>query len=204
MSAEDGERFAAYHEAGHFVAHLRLVSDEVSAGITIVGDPEQGTDGHFSSELAESAFADESEADDPAELEDWIVVLYAGAEAELHLDPAREKEVLEGGQKDEEQATRLMSKLDQGSPSGAASRTDRAQLRQRARTLVSEHWEEIEAIATEVLEQKWLGGTVAVNILSLVNETNVDSAERALVQLLGHQEAAEVIARHKKQRLVPP
>ncbi len=154
---------AAYHEAGHFVAQYRLTPDDGTERVSIV--PGEGTLGHHApaSGLEDHFRLRDGVAEyDPAAVEAEIVILYAGAAADLHLDPSREEEVRAGAGSDDAKAAELLR--------DHLGRNRERDLRQRAADFVAEHWREIEAVAAELLERKTLNGTEAELILDAAAE----------------------------------
>jgi hypothetical protein len=115
-------------------------------------------------------------AHDRKSVEAQVVMLYAGAAAELVLDPSRTKEVKAGARCDDSVAEELLGRI---------GLELEPQLRRRANAFVTERWVEINAIAKELLRRRVLTGTEA----ELVCDTAV-----------GGPHAADAARRLKKYR----
>ncbi len=134
--------FVAYHEAGHRVASYRLFPDRVRGRVTIL--PSGETAGH--------CFEEGSWGHDRPSMEAQVVMMYAGAAAELLLDASRTEEVRAGARSDDAVAEELL---------GGIGLELAPSLRRRATAFVTEHWSEIDAVAKELLRRRVLTGTEA-------------------------------------------
>jgi hypothetical protein len=149
---------AAFHESAHFVAHHHLLPAEDPCELAISGD---GT-GHF--ELGAARGLEHTR--------ERVIALYAGAAADLLLDPSREQAVRANAARDDREAADWLRSL------GEAEREP--EYRGRAEALVLEHWREIEVIAAMLLEVGTLRGDVGRMVLDLVNGSDLGSAARRL------------------------
>ncbi len=157
----------AHHEAGHFVAAYHFNpnnGDEVS-----IVPSNDGALGHHTSvyglEGQERATTHEErvaleaqfgsgtydviEEYRPEDVNERVIVLLAGAEAELRLDQRRGSVVRSGARSDMEEVRKLIH---------AEHLED---LRARARALVDEHWVEVAAVAAELVKRRRLDGVEA-------------------------------------------
>ncbi len=150
---------AAFHEAGHFVAHHYLVPSEVPVRFGIFDDG----GGYYAWGAPPSG-----EPDDPGKMRGRVVAIYAGAAADLRLDPSREEAIRADAKHDDEQATKCLDRL------GELDRE--VMYRGQARAFVADHWREIQAVAATLLELETLRGDVAEMVLDLVNGVDVESA----------------------------
>lgn len=152
MSRGGTERDASYllevacHEAGHAVVSYHL--GFYGGPVTIKPDPEMGADGSHS---GESEWADGSRD------EERIVVLYAGLAAQLRLNPEADRR---GASSDYERAADLLPFVTMS----------KGALEERARNMVEEHWEEIQAVAEALLENETLADGEDDLIMSAVIE----------------------------------
>jgi hypothetical protein len=149
---------AAFHEAGHFVAHRHLVPSESPVEIAIFGD---GTGIYAPGEVR-----------DRAKVRERVVAVYAGAAADLRLDPSREEAIRFHARHDDLEAGRWLDRI--------GEREREADYRDRARSVVAEHWREIEVIAAMLLDLDALRGDVANMILDLVGGADLESAAKRL------------------------
>lgn len=120
---------AAYHEAGHAVIATRY--GHSTGSLTIEPDDERGING---SAMTESEWADGSKD------REQIVVLYAGYAAQKKFDPTADPG---GSSLDNERASELL----RNNPEFTEG-----ELRDEARQLVDNNWEQIAAVATALLE----------------------------------------------------
>ncbi len=134
--------FVAYHEAGHRVASYRLFPDRVRGRVTIL--PEGEAAGH--------CFEEGLWARDRRSIEAQVVMMYAGAAAELLLDRSRTEQVRAGARSDDAVAEELL---------GGIGLELEPPLRRRAQAFVAEHWSEINEVAKELLSRRFLTGTEA-------------------------------------------
>jgi hypothetical protein len=158
VSSASSALHAAFHEGAHFVAHHHLLPAEDPYELAISGD---GT-GHFALGAARGL----------ENTRERVVALYAGAAADLQLDPSRAEAVRVGAARDDREAAEWLRRL------GESDRE--AEYRVRAETLVAGHWREIEVIAAMLLEVGTLRGDVATMVLDLLNGWDLDSAARRL------------------------
>ncbi len=179
---------AAFHEAGHFVAHHHLVPSEVAIEIAILG----GGAGLYAP----------GEAVDREKGRERVTALYAGAAADLALDPTSEATVRAHARDDDLEAARWLVR--------SGERDREAWCRGRAESVVKEHWREIEAVAAVLLEVDALRGDVAKMIVDLVNGAELSAAAerldlpraaavaiaRAFAPRVTPEHVAEVLARH--------
>jgi ATP-dependent Zn protease len=121
------KRSDAYHEAGHAVAAYRF-GHEVGK-ITIVSEGYKA-----GSSKIEAEWADKSK---------YIIVLYAGYAAESKFDKDADKRLSSG---DDEKAAALLEHHNETETS----------LRMRAKKIIDENWEIIEAIAEKLFKHKTL------------------------------------------------
>jgi hypothetical protein len=164
------EAETAHHEAGHHVAlrHLRPDGAGVEGGeLSIIPNEAAGSLGHH---LPDKAGPESTEMLDRREVEDYIVEVYAGGAAGLRFDPQSRSARwhLSDPTLDEEKEARDSGPFSPGgsdrytaeawlaciSPDREERAVLRGQLRERATSLVAEHWEEIHAIATALIERK--------------------------------------------------
>lgn len=169
---------AAFHEAGHFVAHHHLVPSELAIEIALLG----GGAGVYAP----------GDVVDREKLRERATALYAGAAADLILDPSIEDAVRAHARDDDVEAARWLGRC--GEPHGEMT------YRRRAESVVKEHWREIEAIAAVLLEVDALRGDVAKMILDLVNGVELPTAADRLALPRG---AAMAIARAFAMRVTP-
>ena len=91
-------------------------------------------------------------------MEAAVVTLYAGFAAEVEFDPKSRKQARLGACGDDRQAKDLLAVLERD---GRKRRTRQARLRNRAARFVQAHWQEIQALATKLVERKMLDGAEA-------------------------------------------
>lgn len=189
------------------MAQHYLTPNDMAALLTIVPNEECGSVGHLTrvdglqdhirestpeerAKLQMLGASDQSMIAEyhPEDVENEIVILYAGAAAELMFDPSRRRAVRAGARSDDAKARDLL-RLYLGRP-------DReAELRQRAKTLVAAHWHDITVLATALLHQKWFDGAVAECILDIANKADIPSAARGVVLNLGRVKARKLLSR---------
>ena len=169
---------AAFHEAGHFVAHHHLVPTELAIEIALLGG---GAGVYAPGEIV-----------DREKLRERATALYAGAAADLILDPSTKDTVRQYARDDDLEAARTLSRC--------GERDREMTYRRRAESIVKEHWREIEAIAAVLLEVDALRGDVAEMIVELVNGAELAAAAARLHMPRG---AAMVIARAFAARVSP-
>ncbi len=122
------DKSIAYHEAGHTAADLLL--DHGSIGVTIV--PGGGNLGS-----AQQLYGDDMTAEG---MEDLVIALYAGAEAEKHVNPDHDVVKL-GASSDDEKAANYLRSL----------KSSERELRERTVRLLTDNWGLVELIASELL-----------------------------------------------------
>ena len=129
------EKRSAYHEAGHAVASHVLDRGTVYS-ITMEPDLVEGTRAATRGDWGMSM--------EPTtqELEDEIVVLYAGCAAEARFDSSRAEQARLGAVGDEQQASDWLRWLEDGAAA-------EGRLRQRAVDLVNEHFDKIEVLESD-------------------------------------------------------
>ncbi|HEU4384031.1 MAG TPA: hypothetical protein VFR85_11095 [Anaeromyxobacteraceae bacterium] len=155
-------RLVAYHEAGHRVASYRLFPNRVRGRVTIVPDGDSA--GH--------TFEEGMWQTDSTSIERQVVILYAGAVAELRLDRSRVEEIRAGARHDDAVAERLL---------GGIGLELEPKLRRRAAELVAEHWREVRALAKELLRHQTLSGREAELVCdAAAGGPNADQARRRL------------------------
>jgi hypothetical protein len=170
---------AAFHEAGHFVAHHHLVPSESAKELAIYGN---GAGSYTPGEARTLESARER-----------VVALYAGAAADLLLDPSCEQSIRAYARHDDLEAARWLAR--------SGEREREVDYRERAREIVMKYWREVEVIAAMLLDVDALRGDVAKMIVDLVNGADMSSAANRLDDA---PEAALVIARAFAHRLAPP
>jgi hypothetical protein len=177
MRTGQNREMSAVHEAAHFVAHVRLRPSHVWP--MEVSIEKQGSSlGRF---VAEGL----GEADGLEQAENEIVVLYAGAAAELLKDATRSSIVRGGAASDDRQAEAVMSIW-------LAARTKKqrqalqSRLRKRAQTFVRDHWAEVEALATDLLA----AGTLDSDEASLIIDAAAGDPD-AKIALTNHRALME-------------
>ena len=169
---------AAFHEAGHFVAHHHLVPSEAANEIAVFND---GTGIYAPGDVCDKGKARER-----------VVAIYAGAAADLLLDPSREDTVRAHARRDDLEAAQWLDQL--------REREREVDYRERARAVVAENWREVEVIAAMLLDVDALRGDVAKMIVDLMNGVDVAAAASRLELA---PEAAMVVARAFAPRLAP-
>jgi hypothetical protein len=172
------EAETAHHEAGHHVAfrHLRPDAAKVDGGeISIIPNKVTGSVGHHSPDEAgprpryEDA-RESTEVFDRQQVEDYIVEVYAGGAAGLRFDPHSRSALwhLSDPTPDEEREARDSGPFSLGGsdrytaeawlacifPDREERAALRGRLRERAVSFVADHWEEISAIATALIDRK--------------------------------------------------
>jgi hypothetical protein len=128
----------AYHEAAHSVVLFRATGSGANPVSIVARDGILGS-------ASDSGVLDTTSADD---IEAEIVSLYAGGHAQRRIDPTSGSDGCDG---DEEDAEMWLTRL------GATARE--SELRERSFLLVNQLWDEIEAVAAELLLQKVLDAT---------------------------------------------
>lgn len=205
----------AYHEAGHFVAHHHLFSDDIAIRISIIPDTTEGSLGHHLPlegppervrsatkrervELKKLGASDQTHIAyfDKRDVLAGVVEFYAGAAAELRLDPSRADAVRAGARSDDEAAAGWLGAGVPGRHPGLGEPQLEGSCRQRAARLVERYWNEIEAIAQELLRLREIDGEVAVAIIDVANRKRVDVAAGILARRLGRRKTAALLRRH--------
>jgi hypothetical protein len=169
---------AAFHEAGHFVAHHHLIPRESARELAILG----GGAGIYAP----------GEACDGEKARERVVALYAGAAADVLLDPSREDAIRAQARHDDVEAAHCLERF--------GERGREPEYRARASAIVVEHWREVEGIAAMLLEVDALRGDVAKMIVDLVDGADLAAAA---ARLDAPPEAALVIAHAFAKRLSP-
>jgi len=202
VTRRSGLERTAFHEAGHFVACCYLTPDHGTTQVSIVPDKKEGSAGHHSrlegpGPVRGAGTMEDPFQYDPKEIKNYVVTLYAGAAAELRLDPSRTKEVSAGAEYDDRIAAQWLGDGVPGDHPGLGDATAEKRCRQRAATLVKKHWREIEAIAGELLVQREIDGEVACYILDLVRGNSDEKADalQGLVLRLELNKAKEILIR---------
>jgi hypothetical protein len=197
------EAETAHHEAGHHVAfrHLRPEAARVDGGeLSIVPNTATGSVGHHAPDEAgpRPRPPESAKAFDRREVEDYIVEVYAGGAAGLRFDSQSRSALwhLSDPTPDEEREARDSGPFAPGgsdrytaeawlaciSPDREERAVLRRRLRARAVSFVAEHWEEISALATALIERK-----------------RIDAVEAGLILRVaaGDNEAATDLDRHR-------
>lgn len=161
---EQTEAHVAHHEAGHFVARHVLVGLNANSNLSLARDAEGGFTGTSPSLDPPPYPSPDFSRDDPATLELQVVILFAGAAAELRFDPARQDDVRLMARGDLDLAAEWIS-------NGLKDAEREQELKLAAATLVAQHWPAIHALAESLLAERWnenekcLGGSIAIAII---------------------------------------
>ena len=160
------DKHTAYHEAGHAAADLLLGHSPCRATIVATEDTAGTT---------QQLDGDNMTAEG---MENLVIALYAGAEAQSHVD-VNDEAIKVGASDDDEQAAEYLRLLN----------STEEELRERTTELISEHWELVELIASELLLHKTLQYEELVSLFGvyLGEETMNDMAELR-VRLPGYHE----------------
>lgn len=180
------EAETAHHEAGHHVAfrQLRPEAAAMDGGeISIIPNRAAGSVGHHATdEVGPRPRPSESTGTfDRREVEDYIVEVYAGGAAGLRFDPRSRSALwhLSDPTPEEEQEAKESGPFALGgsdrytaeawlaclSPDRGERAVLRTELRARAVRLVAEHWGEIRALATALIERKRIDAVEAGRIV---------------------------------------
>jgi hypothetical protein len=130
------DRVTTYHEAAHAVVAYR-VAGHVGGPVSIVPRPDRGTLGFAADGESDSFSADDMEA--------TILSCYAAGYAPRLIDPQCGDDGCDQDDADADEQLRLF---------GWESREE--ELRDRSLNLVRDHWNEIEAVADELLRVRVL------------------------------------------------
>lgn len=176
---------AAHHEAGHFVVGFRLRPDRLR-DLVSVGSADDGTAGRtVEEELWQGASL--------SEVEDEVVVLFSGYYAHVRLDPDSRLRARLGAKGDDEQASRW---LERRWPAKDRPRV-RRRLRTRARRLVAKYWQEVQALAAELLVRNALEAEDAGFLIDAAggDASALIAFARSIERRHGRQAAGESAAR---------
>lgn len=160
----------AYHEAGHYVAKVRLGLPYDCWDLSIIPDDERGSEGH----VTFTGFLDAYASGQPGvvgevPLEDVnaeIVVHYAGRAAHLEFNPDLFKLANAGAGGDNDKAEYLFDLL--GITPRERSRL-RRNLRRRALRLVRRNWGAVAAVADELLRYDAIDAEHAEMVLEVID-----------------------------------
>lgn len=158
----------AHHEAGHFIASHHLTPSADVYSLTIEQDND--TLGEVG---GEDPFSDAKTRKDA---ERCIVVLYAGFAAQVRFFPRSAKRARANAADDDEKAERLLAILE---PNAKRRQGLEEGLRRQAANFVADHWDEVVAVAEDLLERGTVPG---------------EEAELLLQALAGDSEARTVLA----------
>jgi hypothetical protein len=128
----------AHHEAAHAVVAYR--ASGFANSCSIVANPVRGSLGH--------AIDGSSDSTTPNDIEAFCLSLYAGGHAQREFDS---RTAFDGCGGDDDDAAEWLERT------GWKSRE--AELRERSLALVRQHWEEICAVARELVQHHQLDGT---------------------------------------------
>lgn len=128
----------AHHEAAHAVVQYRVNKEFSGSGINII--ERNGCLGRAPDGISDS--------ENPVQLIAVVLSCYAGAAAQQKIDPSTGSD---GCDLDDETAAKCLSWLGESA--------DEVKYRREAADLVDQHWAEITAVATELIERKELDET---------------------------------------------
>lgn len=167
MNDADAElRRVAHHEMGHAIA--QFVLGRRIERVSIVPDEKVGSLGHTFSRLPDIlGKRDElsiTTLQERAQVQDWIVTAFAGAEAEARFRGVEVSEVIaEGGADYDRLLIEELGELLEPSPEPGAALLD--YLRARAADLIEVHWYLIETTAPELVARRVLSGVAVRRLL---------------------------------------
>ena len=147
-TAEQVNAHIAHHEAGHLVAYVHLMKGACTFEVTLTAD-EDALARHIAAAVA---YPDEGA------VRSAVLVLYAGAAAELRLDPSQTEAVRAGAEQDDQNASRWLRLV---AGDAEEQRRRERELRESAAAVVAEHWAEVEAVAGALVARKKLDSVEA-------------------------------------------
>ena len=156
------QKQTAYHEAGHAAADLILGHGSIGVTIAPKGNSLGG---------ATQLYGDDMTVEG---MEDLVVALYAGAEAEKRITPDYDH-ANAGAWEDDEKAADYLRLL---------NRTEHER-RERTADLISEHWGLVELIASQLLHHESLQGDEVYILLDVYRgESTMEELEEFRVHFL--------------------